>query len=124
MDVPSNSTNFADLETPEIKKKDETNDLYDTLTAKTTMVDAVKHPDWSRWKSSKASQIDDKFSDLFKSHDAASMHKNLPESSGDQFFGDFQSTAIQGAAQPFTNSRSNNEEIKKTSGFSMLGTYV
>lgn len=27
-------------------------------------VDAVKHPDWSKWKTSKAGQIDDKFSDF------------------------------------------------------------
>ena len=28
------------------------------------MLDPVKNPDWSKWKTSKASQIDDKFSDF------------------------------------------------------------
>ena len=27
-------------------------------------IDAVKHPDWSRWKTSKANKVDDQFSDF------------------------------------------------------------
>ena len=64
----------------------------------TPHIDAVKHPDWSKWKTSKAAQIDDKFTDfqILKSNNTSvpASVPNLNWSTTDPSSADLQSLSI------------------------------
>ncbi|XP_028409115.1 uncharacterized protein LOC114531700 [Dendronephthya gigantea] len=99
--LPSTSNIDPQPELTSIPVTDPDTTTPDDIFHPTPHVDAVKHPDWSKWKTTKAGQIDDQFSDfqILKPNDSSNIapttNLNLNWSSNtetsDQSFGSFQS---------------------------------
>jgi hypothetical protein len=64
-DIPLLSTAAPNLEPEQTMVPPiDPDNTAETIFHPTPHVDAVKHPDWSKWKTSKAGQVDDKFTDF------------------------------------------------------------
>ena len=132
-DVSLSSTSNIDTqpEQTSIPVTDPDKATPDDIFHPTPHIDAVKHPDWSKWKTTKAGQIDDQFSDFQilkpnnSSKTAPTTSLNLNWSSnaatGVQSFGSFQS--LSGTPSVAKSTELTNQEPPNAMKFDSLTTF-
>ena len=102
------------------------NDSTESTFHPTPHVDAVKHPDWSKWKTSKAGQIDDKFTDFqilkpkdtFVSNSATLPSLNWSNSASNDPSDNYQSCPI---SRSFGSTDLEPSKAMMSEGFSIFG---